>query len=122
MSKDTLCDSAKSLIMQYQLSQYQQNQFNKYISTLKTGNYVYPGMLKSRMNLEIKIVYEILDALRKEGFLSFLYEVYCFNCDRSTGVYLDSLSEFDEDMCCNSCSEKLNVADNLIVLYKVVKI
>ena len=86
------------------------------------GDYVYPGHLKSKMAVDIKASYEILEELKTQGFLSNLYEVYCFDCNKSKGVFLESLEEFNPDWYCDFCDRKLTLADNIIVLYKVIKI
>lgn len=64
----------------------------------------------------------MLEELKNGGFLTNLYEVYCFDCNKSKGVFLDSLASFNPDMYCDFCQKKLTVEDNIIVLYKVIRI
>ncbi|MDN0062404.1 response regulator [Mediterraneibacter glycyrrhizinilyticus] len=86
------------------------------------GDYVYPGHLKSKIAVDIKVSYKMLEELKKQGFLENLYEVYCFDCNKSKGIFLESLEEFNPDWYCDFCGKKLSLEENIIVLYKVVKI
>lgn len=122
MSKNTLCDAIKSLELQYQLRPYQQKKCDAFFSVLKVGDYVYPGHLKSKIAVDIKVSYKMLEELKKQGFLENLYEVYCFDCNKSKGIFLESLEEFNPDWYCDFCGKKLSLEENIIVLYKVVKI
>ena len=63
-----------------------------------------------------------MEELKKQGFLENLYEVYCFDCNKSKGIFLESLEEFNPDWYCDFCGKKLSLEENIIVLYKVVKI
>lgn len=86
------------------------------------GDYVYPGHLKSKIAVDIKVSYKMLEELKKQGFLENLYEVYCFDCNKSKGIFLESLEEFNPDWYCDFCGKKLSLEENIIVLYKVVNI
>ncbi len=106
--------------MRYHLSPYQVKNFEKFFSFVKVGNLIYPGNLKAKIAVDIITVYKMLEELEDQGFLSTVYEVYCHNCNKSKGVFLNSISEFDNDLHCDFCEQHLNAIDNLIVLYKVV--
>ena len=75
MSKNTLCDAIKNLELQYQLTPYQQEKCDAFFSVLKVGDYVYPGHLKSKMAVDIRVSYKILEELKRQGFLKNLYGV-----------------------------------------------
>jgi len=89
---------------------------------VKAGDYIYPGHLKSKLSIGIKDAYEMLENLKRQGFLKNLYEVYCFECNKSKGIFLDSLEQFDSDWYCDFCNKHLSIEENIIVLYKVVRI
>ncbi len=120
MSKNTLCDAIKTLELQHQLTTYQQKKCDEFFSILKVGDYVYPGHLKSKMAVDIKVAYQMLEGLKKQGFLINLYEVYCFDCNKSKGIFLESLEDFNPDWHCDFCDKQLSIDENIIVLYKVV--
>lgn len=108
--------------MQHQLAPYQQAKCNEFFEVLKVGDYVYPGHLKSKLAIDIKTAYKILEELKVQGYLENLYEVYCFNCNKSKGIFLDSLEQFNPDLYCDFCGKSLSLEENIIVLYKVAKV
>lgn len=108
--------------MQHQLAPYQQAKCNEFFEVLKAGDYVYPGHLKSKLVIDIKIAYKILEELKVQGYLENLYEVYCFDCNKSKGIFLDSLEQFNPDLYCDFCGKSLSLEENIIVLYKVAKV
>lgn len=63
-----------------------------------------------------------MDDLKNRGFVKKIYEVYCMDCNRSKGVFLESLTDFDEKYTCDFCNKPLTVSDDIIVLYKVLHI
>lgn len=122
MSEITLINAVKNLKAVYHLTEYQNKKLESYFSAVLIGDYIYPGVLKSKTGIDIKIIYEIMEELKKQNFVNNIYEIYCSNCYRSKGRFLESLREFKEDFYCDFCDEKLNIAEDIIVLYKVVKI
>ena len=122
MQKNTLCDAIKTLRLRNQMTPYQQKKCDDFFSNLKVGDYVYPGHLKSKMTVDIKISYQILEELKKQGFLVNLYEVYCFNCNKSKGIFLESLEDFNHGWHCDFCDKHLSIEGNIIVLYWTVGI
>lgn len=108
--------------MQYQLTPYQQKKCREFFSCQKVNDFVYAGNLKSKLAIDIKVAYKMLEDLKKQGYLVNLYEIYCFDCNKSKGVFLESLEAFDPDLCCDFCNGSLTMDDNIIVLYKVVRV
>lgn len=105
----------------YQLAPYQKQKIEEYFYSLKVDDCIYPGQIKSKFVMDVKDVYVLLEELKHEGYLEYLFEIYCFECNKSTGLFIDSLSDFKADTYCDFCNHELNVMDNIIVLYKVVK-
>lgn len=89
---------------------------------IRLGDFIYAGQLKSRLVISIEEAYQILEDLKNEGFLTNLYEIYCHDCSRSTGKFLDSLEEFNSESYCDFCGKLFTLEENVIVLYKVVRI
>lgn len=63
-----------------------------------------------------------MEDLKKSGFVQNLYEVYCMDCSRSKGIFLETLSDFDSNYTCDFCNKELSVSEDIIVLYKVLRI
>ena len=122
MLQSTLCSALETLMNKYQLSEYQQKKCRDFFSAQKINDYIYAGHLKSEICVDIKIAYQILEELKGKGFLSNLYEVYCVDCNKSKGIFLDSVMSFNPDMRCDFCDKNLTVEDDVIVVYKVTQI
>ena len=122
MLQSTLCSALETLMSKYQLSEHQQKKCMEFFNAQKINDYIYAGHLKSKICVDIKIAYQILEELKNQGFLSNLYEVYCFDCNKSKGIFLDSVMSFNPDMHCDFCDKNLTVEDNIVVLYKVIKV
>ena len=63
-----------------------------------------------------------MEDLKKSGLVKNIYEVYCMECGKSKGIFLDALTDFDENFTCDFCSKPLSVSEDIIVLYKVLHI
>ena len=85
----------------------------------KLGDLIYPSNLGT--DRDLILVYRVLEEFKAQGYLSTVYEAHCHNCGNSKGVILNSLLQLPEDFRCASCGQRLNIADDLIVIYKVVK-
>lgn len=109
-------------MLHYQLTPYQQKKCRDFFALLKENDYVYAGHLKSKISVKIETAYFILEDLKQQGFLKNRYEVYCFDCNHSKGIFLNSLEEFNSDFYCDFCGTSLSLEKNVIVLYQVIKI
>lgn len=63
-----------------------------------------------------------MEDLKKAGFVKNIYEVYCMECNKSKGIFLESLTDFDDNFACDFCNKPLSVFDDIIVLYKVLHV
>lgn len=111
-----------SLKSVYHLTSYQQNKCDELFSAVQIGDFIYPGHLKSKLGISIKTAYQFMESLKSKGFVKNIYEVYCTNCGKSKGIFLETLSDFNEDLACDFCNTDLSVTDDIIVLYKVIHI
>ena len=107
----------------YHLTPYQSKRCNQFFAAIKPGDFIYPGHLKSKLCLkDIKTAYFFMEELKKMEFVQNLYEVYCMECGRSKGIFLDALTEFKEFFTCDFCNKELSASEDIIVLYKVLKL
>ena len=95
--------------------------FEKALSSVQIGDLIYPNDLKADLAVDTVTIYKMLEELKKHGYLSTVYEVCCHNCGNSKGMILNSILEMPDDIHCASCGQRLNIADDLIVIYRVVK-
>lgn len=112
----------KNLKTAYRLTPYQSKKCDEFFSAIRPGDFIYPGHLKSKICIDIKMAYFFMEDLKKAGLVKNIYEVYCMECNRSKGVFLEALTDFDENLSCDFCNSTLSVSDDIIVLYKVLHI
>lgn len=72
--------------------------------------------------MNIKTAYLFMEDLKTAGFVKNIYEVYCMECGKSKGIFLDTLTDFDENYTCDFCGSSLSVSKDIIVLYKVLHV
>lgn len=106
----------------YRLTLYQSKKADEFFSVVKPGDFIYPGHLKSKLCIDIKTAYLFMEDLKKLEFVKNLYEVYCMDCGRSKGIFLEALSDFDDNLTCDFCDKPLSVTEDIIVLYKVLHV
>ena len=80
-----------------------------FFSNYKKGDFIYPSVLKRHLNIDEKEIYKILSILEKSNLLKIYYEYFCYNCNRSSGLY-----EYY-----SNCEDNLTL-DNVRVVYKVI--
>ena len=116
MSGITLLSVIENLKIAYRLTPYQEKKCDEFFS------YFRPGYLKSKICIDIKTAYLFMEDLKKAGFVKNIYEVYCMECNKSKGIFLESLTDFDDNFACDFCNKSLSVSDDIIVLYKVLHV
>ncbi len=92
----------------------------KFLTKFKKNEYIYPSTIKRNLKLEDKKIYEILTLLEDADIIKMYYEVFCYNCNNSKGLYT-YFNELDDDLICDSCENNLNSNDNVKIVYKVIK-
>lgn len=122
MLESTLLDVIKNLEDVYNFTPYQTKKVEQFFSIVKLGDLIYPGHLKSKLGLDIKITYQFLESLKELGFLKNTYEIYCSRCGKSKGLFLECLTDFDNLLACDFCNKNFSIFEDVIVLYKVKRI
>ena len=97
------------------------NTFTKLLSGFKTGMWLYPGVLKRKVAITTEQTYKILSSMEKEGLLKEYYELYCGNCQKSSGIVVETISELPETFQCELCHTELPAIENAVLIYKVIK-
>lgn len=88
------------------------------------GDTIYPGVLIRELNIDMKSAYQILDLLKRSGYLQELYEIICPNESRSTGIVYDNLLDLlgaDRKQYCYSCNGEIDIQKNNILVYKSIQ-
>ena len=91
-----------------------------YLIKFKKNEFIYPSTIKRKLKLEDKKVYKILTILEDAGIIKMYYEIFCYNCNSSKGLY-SYFNELDDYLICDNCENNLNSNDNVKIVYKVIK-
>ena len=121
MLETTLCNIIEILTVRENLNNYQVNQLKNQVKQWKKDKIIYPGMFKSKLNINISKAYDILEFLKSQKILERNYEVYCKECHRFKGVIIRTPSEYKQvNMYCDFCNNELVPLDDSIVIYRVI--
>lgn len=91
----------------------------KFLITFKKGSFIYPSVLKRKFQMSDEDVYKILSKLEKEKVLKLFYELFCYQCNNSIGLF-EYYSQIPTKIICEQCESYLGI-DNIKIVYKVIK-
>lgn len=91
-----------------------------FISNYKVNSWVYPGVIKRKFNIDIKLVYRILNLLQKNGYVESYFEVCCKVCKRSLGDVYRSYDDIPDVLECGNCGTGTDAPQNAYMIYKVI--
>lgn len=78
-------------------------------------------MVIRHTGMKMKDAYSLLDEIEDIQVIEKAFEVYCPNCQRSTGKIYNSLNDVPNDHICDICEKEFNFLDGLLVVYRVIK-
>lgn len=92
-----------------------------FLKKYKKGEFIYPGVLYRKFDIDINTVYDILKICENGGLIIERLEVYCPFCQRFTGYIYNNVGELPEIINCPNCDEEIhNVLNNALVIYEVL--
>lgn len=106
------------------LNKRQREKLQTLLKLFKPEHYIYPGVLIRELNISMKDAYIILNSLTEENLLKEVYEISCPNENRSTGVLYENALELlnaEPILNCPTCDEVIDIRENNIAIYKVLK-
>ncbi|MFP3356887.1 hypothetical protein R0K17_05940 [Planococcus sp. SIMBA_143] len=110
--------------MKVNLNKRQKEILKNLLKLFKPGSFIYPGVLIRELNISMKDAYTLLNSLASENLLREVYEVSCPYENRSTGVVYDNALELlnaDTYLSCPTCDQIIDIKENNIAIYKVLK-
>lgn len=119
MSLDLLAKLKEILNAQFNYNAEKEREILTFFSAYKSKDWIYPGVIKRKLNLAIEDVYRILEALKLDGAVESWYEYCCVHCQRTLGTvqHFNELPEFFE---CDFCGETLSTLENTIKIYRML--
>lgn len=93
------------------------------MNSWKINQIIYPSRIKSLLLINYIKVYELLEIIKSLGILKYNYEVYCHKCEKFTDhSILSSINDFPDELYCDSGKHQLNPLEDVILIFKVIKI
>lgn len=86
----------------------------------KKDMWIYPSVLKRKLQVDIKTAYSILNLLEDQDLIERYYELYCFDCQHSTGLLKKTMNEIPDEFECDTCQRTLFALENCRVVFVVV--
>ena len=86
----------------------------------KKDMWIYPSVLKRKLQVDIKTAYSILNLLEDQDLIERYYELYCFDCQHSTGLLKKTMNEITDEFECDTCQRTLFALENCRVVFVVV--
>lgn len=106
----------------FNLNPYQTKQIQLISKYWSVGLTIYPGDIKSRINLDINTTYKLLKELEDKGFLEKRYELYCSECHKFKGKVLKTLTDDLGECSCDFCDHEFSVFKDTITIFEVVNL
>ncbi len=86
----------------------------------KKDMWIYPSVLKRKLQVDLRTAYSILDLLEDQDLIERYYELYCFDCQHSTGLLKKTMNEIPDKFECDTCQRALFALENCRVVFVVV--
>lgn len=120
MLESTLLNHITILKDKYNLTPYQIKQLSLQLKYWKKNHRVYPGLIKSKLGIDIKNTYSILEYFRSANILERNFELYCSKCHKFKGKVVRALNDIPEDCSCDFCDNTFDPLKDTIVIYRVI--
>ena len=86
----------------------------------KKDMWIYPSVLKRKLQVDLRTAYSILNLLEDQDLIERYYELYCFDCQHSTGLLKKTMNEIPDKFECDTCQRTLFALENCRVVFVVV--
>lgn len=96
--------------------------FVDFMSHYHAGDWVYPSVIHRKLQLDIKTVYELLEFLTTQNYLTSYLQIYCPNCKKYTGFCYKTIGEIPSELSCANCDYEItDPINHAVVVYQVSK-
>lgn len=90
------------------------------LSHYKKNTWIYPGVIIRKVNISMRETFEVLNMLRKHGYLELNYELHCPICQKTVESYFSTFNSIPKTYECEECARDFNALENSYMIYKVV--
>lgn len=93
-----------------------------FLQNYSAGDWIYPCAIHDALNLDIKVVYQVLDFLETDNIVEQYLELHCPSCHRFSGLFYKTIGDVPAELSCPSCGEKItNPLSHIEVIYRMVQ-
>ncbi len=92
-----------------------------FLGKYKTKELLYPSALHRKLKIDIRVIYEVLEACVQIGIVEQYLEIYCPVCCRFTGQRFKHIEDIPEEVSCLNCGEEvMHPLKHAVVIYRVL--
>lgn len=93
-----------------------------FLQNYSIGDWIYPRVVHDALDLDIKVVYQVLKSLEADSIVEQYLELHCPTCHRFSGLFYKTIGDIPEEISCPSCGEKItNPLAHATVIYRLVQ-
>lgn len=93
-----------------------------FLQNYSAGDLIYPRVIQNALDLDIKVVYQVLDFLEADSIVEQYLELHCPACHRFPGRFYKTIGEIPKEISCPSCGEKItSPLSHVEVIYRLVQ-
>lgn len=78
-----------------------------FLQNYSIGDWIYPRVVHDALDLDIKVVYQVLKSLEADSIVEQYLELHCPTCHRFSGLFYKTIGDIPEEISCPSCGEKI---------------
>ena len=91
-----------------------------FLQNYSIGDWIYPCAIHNTLDLNIKVVYQVLSSLEADSIVEQYLELHCPACHRFPGLFYKTIGDIPEEISCPSCGEKItSPLSHVEVIYRV---
>lgn len=93
-----------------------------FLQNYSADDWIYPCAIHDAVDLDIKVVYQVLGSLESDSIVEQYLELHCPTCHHFPGLLYKTIGDVPAEISCPSCGEKItNPLSHVEVIYRLVQ-
>lgn len=93
-----------------------------FLQNYSVGDWIYPYVIHDALNLDITVVYHVLNTLEADRIVEQYLKLHCPTCHRFPGLFYKTIGDIPEEIFCPSCGKKIaSPLAHATVIYRLVQ-
>lgn len=94
--------------------------FVDFMGHYQVGDWVFPSPVHRELRIDIATVYELMEYLTAQNYLTSYLQIHCPSCQKFTGYCYKTIGEIPAEIVCSNCSyADICAINRAIVVYLV---